>query len=309
MAVAVKPRQVGTVFEVPHKEIDRFPDQPRHYFSLVAIQRLADSIREDGQKDPVSLVPAYGKRKDGVKYFLVDGERRWRACGLIDRPLRAIIAPLSNANTKDHYLASAVANFHREGHTPMEIAKTVHRLMNEYKKTWAEVTRMTGMTEPTLRKYLDLMDLDPMLQFKFEPQAPRNERLPLSVGSELSRLPTDEQRQIIKEIKGKRTDVAREIIRRHCEKVEGDGKVVLRAKRGRRRRPSDDAEVVTSKVERILGDLGFLLREVGEVRLRTALAGRALGKNAGLAGLAEQICQEATAWRKMVESSLPVEVG
>ena len=63
--------------EVPVDLIDPSPQQPRTKFDDGGLQELADSIRNNGVLQPVLLRPAPGGR-----YFLIAGERRWRASRL-----------------------------------------------------------------------------------------------------------------------------------------------------------------------------------------------------------------------------------
>ncbi|MCE9628859.1 MAG: ParB/RepB/Spo0J family partition protein [Candidatus Vogelbacteria bacterium] len=301
-----KPKQVGVIWEIDPSVIDHFPDQPRKHFGLVALQNLGNSMKTDGQKDPIIVCAAYGKRNKGIEYFLVDGERRWKSAKEVKILLKAIVISVKDA--KEHYLASATANFHREPHTEMEIAKVVQRFLTEYDMKWPEIVRRLGIGEQTLKKYLELLDLPYELQQKFQPNTPRDQRLPISVASELSRLPKEEQLSLVPRIKGKRADEAREIIRRSYTEVEARGGEVKRAARGRDRRPSDDIELVTTRIARIIADMKFLTEQIAPERLRKALAGRNLGNNVGLVSELGDICTGAATLRTKVRAAMPDDV-
>src|SRR4051812_42800813 len=68
-------RARGAALEVPIESIEPNPQQPRHAFDDEALKDLADSIREHGVLQPLIV-----KRNDADNgYYLIAGERRWRA--------------------------------------------------------------------------------------------------------------------------------------------------------------------------------------------------------------------------------------
>lgn len=107
---------------LPTDSIMPNPNQPRIFFDSKKMKSLTASIKEVGQKIPIVLerVPTL------PKLLIVDGERRWRACTALGRPVKAIIRPETNPTAR--LLDSAIANFGREGHTAFEVALTLKRL-------------------------------------------------------------------------------------------------------------------------------------------------------------------------------------
>ena len=71
---------VSQVRRIPRNQIRRFPDQPRSYFDAKDMGDLAASIEEIGQQTPIVVKAITGDPKHGFE--LVDGERRWIACGM-----------------------------------------------------------------------------------------------------------------------------------------------------------------------------------------------------------------------------------
>jgi len=88
------------------------------------LKRLAESIREIGQKTPGAVRPI----QDGQYQFeLIDGERRWRACRMIGKGVfRAEVVNVPS--TEAQFIHSAVANFCQEPHTLLETARTIEKM-------------------------------------------------------------------------------------------------------------------------------------------------------------------------------------
>src|ERR1051326_7161455 len=109
------------------KTIRPFPGQPRTHFDQEELRALAESIREVGQQAPIS-VRALAHPENGVRYELIDGERRLRACKLIK--LRSISAVVRKSGGKERQFAESVAsNFCRAEHTVMESALALERMI------------------------------------------------------------------------------------------------------------------------------------------------------------------------------------
>lgn len=83
----------------------------RNDFEMGDIQALALSISQHGQQEP-ALVRRIKDMGDGVEYEVIFGNRRWKACTLINKPLKAIVRSLSNA---DAAIAQQEENKNREG--------------------------------------------------------------------------------------------------------------------------------------------------------------------------------------------------
>lgn len=105
------------IVEVDPNKVKPFDKQPREYFDEAAMIRLRASIDAIGQLTPAKIK----KLKNG--WQLVDGERRWRACKELGIKLRAEVVTVKN--TSEQKIFSGVANFGREGHTPIEIARYI----------------------------------------------------------------------------------------------------------------------------------------------------------------------------------------
>ena len=157
----------STRAEEEHDSIKRLPiakvepreNQPRTLFDEEALAELAESIREYGLIQPVTV-----RKLDSGYYQLIAGERRWRAArmaGLNEIPARIIEA--------DDRLATELAlveNLQREDLNPVEEAQGYRTLMEEYGLTQDEAAQRVGKSRPAVANALRLLSLAPeVLQF------------------------------------------------------------------------------------------------------------------------------------------------
>jgi ParB family chromosome partitioning protein len=125
-------------------------DQPRKAFDNGTLLELAMSIRERGVLEPIVVRP-----KPDNTYEIVMGERRWRAAqmaGLTQIP--AIVRELSDEDASTDAL---LENFQREDLNPVERAKAIKKLLDFM--SWEKCLKTLGVSDSTMRRYLDLLDL------------------------------------------------------------------------------------------------------------------------------------------------------
>ncbi|MHB1158445.1 MAG: ParB/RepB/Spo0J family partition protein [Phycisphaerales bacterium] len=138
------------------------PHQPRQAFDQEALQRLAESIRQDGLMQPIVVRPP---RKEGhpklnggtARYEIVAGERRWRAgqlAGLSQLP--AIVRDLSDQQMAEWAL---IENLQREDLNPMERAEAFRGLIDQFGLSHEQVADRVGVERPTISNTLRLLDL------------------------------------------------------------------------------------------------------------------------------------------------------
>jgi ParB family chromosome partitioning protein len=127
------------------------PHQPRKKFSTEKIKDLAESLKETGMIQPVVVY-----REDN-KYYLIVGERRWRAAQYLNwNKIPAIIKDMIH----DDILVSAlVENIQREDLNPIEIAEGIEVLMLQMGLTQERASERLGMNRSTLTNYLRLLKL------------------------------------------------------------------------------------------------------------------------------------------------------
>jgi ParB family transcriptional regulator, chromosome partitioning protein len=137
--------------EIEIDEIYPNPYQPRKKFSTERIKELADSLKETGLIQPVVVY------KDSDKYYLMVGERRWRAAQYLKwKKIPAIVKDLS----QDHIIIGAlVENIQREDLNAIEVAEGIELLIKEMNITQEQASERLGMNRTTLTNYLRLLKL------------------------------------------------------------------------------------------------------------------------------------------------------
>lgn len=190
---------VREVLMVPCRKVRPFDGQPRQYFKKSSLQELADSIAEVGQVTP-ALVRRLDTLEDGYEFELIEGERRFRACIMLDRPLKVEVDIDTKNDRKLQYKKSVAANFGREGHTPIESARAIKKL-REDGETIKSVADIMGKSMGWVNQYSNLLKLDPQVITLLEPQHTEEEKLiPVSIGFMLVEVPMPYQLHLAKRI-------------------------------------------------------------------------------------------------------------
>ena len=133
-------------------DIARNPNQPRKYFDPEAIAQLAESIRQYGVLNPLTV-----RRSPSGGYELVAGERRLRAArvaGLNDVPCLVIAA-----DNEDSSAIALVENLQRRDLDFFEEAYGFKRLIDQYGLTQEEAARKVGKTQSAVANKLRLLRL------------------------------------------------------------------------------------------------------------------------------------------------------
>lgn len=138
------------------------PDQPRRIFDVEKLQQLAVSIKEHGQRVPGEVTRISGRKKK-PRYQIVYGERRWRACQLIQSTYRATLAE-HYASSADRLEAQIVENESSEPLSVMERARGFAQLCKEKGYTVDELSRRIGLHFTTVYAYMRCMRLEESLQ-------------------------------------------------------------------------------------------------------------------------------------------------
>lgn len=142
---------------LPISRVEPREEQPRVNFDEASLGELAESIREYGMIQPITV-----RRLASGYYQIIAGERRWRAArmaGLKEVPVRVIEA--------DERLATELAlveNLQREDLSPIEEAQGYKTLMEVYGMTQDEAAKRVGKSRPTVTNALRLLSLAPEVQ-------------------------------------------------------------------------------------------------------------------------------------------------
>ena len=148
---------LGAIGELLINTIEVNPFQPRTHFNETALNELADSIKELGVIQPITV------RKLGYdKYQLISGERRFRASQLAG--LKKIPAYIRVANDKEMLEMALVENIQREDLDAIEIALSYKLLQVECNLTQEKLSERVGKKRSTVSNYLRLLNLNPIVQ-------------------------------------------------------------------------------------------------------------------------------------------------
>ncbi|MCB0377621.1 MAG: ParB/RepB/Spo0J family partition protein [Bdellovibrionales bacterium] len=130
-----------------------FPNktQPRKDFHKEPLQELADSIKEQGLLQPITV-----RKKDG-KYEIIAGERRWRASQLAG--LHEVPAIVKDVDDRKSMELALIENLQRENLNPVEEALGYQLLMDDYDLSQQEVAKKVGKNRTTVTNSLRILTL------------------------------------------------------------------------------------------------------------------------------------------------------
>ena len=139
---------------LPIEKVEPRADQPRNVFDQEALMELAESIRQFGMIQPITV-----RKLDSGYYQIIAGERRWRAArmvGLRDVPVRVI-----EADDKRAMELALVENLQREDLNAIEEAKGYRSLIEDYGMTQEEASQSIGKSRSAIANSLRLLNLTP----------------------------------------------------------------------------------------------------------------------------------------------------
>src|SRR3990167_1088726 len=170
--------------QIPIEFLQRSRFQPRTDFNAQALQELADSIREQGIVEPIIVRPL-----DKTRFEIIAGERRWRAAQLAGLSEVPCIA----RHYSDHDAAEVtlIENIQREGLNPIEEARALQCLLDEFHYTHDEIAKSIGKSRTKITNALRLLQLDTEVQ-----QWLIEKKLTEGHGKALAGLPMSMQRKV-----------------------------------------------------------------------------------------------------------------
>lgn len=133
------------------------PTQPRTQFDEEALDELADSIRQLGVIQPVTVK----KGADG-KYVIISGERRWRAAQRAD--LKRLPVYIRDVDDENLHAMALVENIQRQDLNAIEIALGMQRLIDECHLTQDALSEKVGKKRSSVSNYLRLLKLPDEVQ-------------------------------------------------------------------------------------------------------------------------------------------------
>jgi len=143
---------------LPVDLLQRSPYQPRSDFNKEALAELADSIRAQGVIQPIIVRPA--AKRD--RYEIIAGERRWRAAQLAG--LQEVPAVVRRMDDQTALCLSLIENIQREDLNPLEQARALSRLQEEFGLTHEAVAGAVGRSRSSVTNLLRLLELEPQVR-------------------------------------------------------------------------------------------------------------------------------------------------
>jgi len=143
----------GDVQKIDINKIYTNPNQPRKNFDKESLNELAESIRVHGLIQPIIV----NRMENG--YMIIAGERRFRAskiCGL--KEIEAIVKEYTNKQVAE---IAIIENLQREDLNPVEVAKGIKQLMEEYGLTQEKVAERLGKSRSAIANSLRILSLYP----------------------------------------------------------------------------------------------------------------------------------------------------
>lgn len=147
----------SSINEVPVEKIKANPNQPRREFSETSLEELAESIRQIGIIQPITL----RQMEDGT-YQIIAGERRWRASQMAE--LNSVPAYVRTADDEKMMQMALVENIQREDLNAIEIALAYQNLIEQYHLTQDKLSEKIGKNRATIANYLRLLKLPAQVQ-------------------------------------------------------------------------------------------------------------------------------------------------
>ena len=140
------------VLELDINKVSPNVNQPRTSFSDESIEELADSIKEIGIIQPITV------KDNGEYYEIVTGERRWRAARVagLDK-IPAIVVTYDELKSVE---AALIENVQREDLNPVDEAKTYKRLADEFGLKQEDIAKKVGKSRVTITNAIRLLNLD-----------------------------------------------------------------------------------------------------------------------------------------------------
>lgn len=148
---------LGNIAMIRIDQIEANPFNPRTHFEEEALQELADSIKEHGIIQPLTV-----RKVDVDKFQLISGERRFRASQLAG--LEEVPAYIRLANDQAMLEMALVENIQREDLNAIEVALSYQRLIDECSLTQEQLSQKLAKSRSSITNFLRLLKLPAAVQ-------------------------------------------------------------------------------------------------------------------------------------------------
>ena len=146
---------------LPISQVENCASQPRKQFDPDALADLADSIREHGIIQPLTV-----RKLQSGYYQIIAGERRWRAARMAG--LDQVPAIVIEADDRKAMELAMIENLQREDLNPIEEAEGYRQLMEQYNLTQEETAQRVGKSRSVVANALRLLNLCPPVRAMVE---------------------------------------------------------------------------------------------------------------------------------------------
>lgn len=154
-----KAKSAGEIYLLAQESIVPNPNQPRIRFDYDELEGLAQSIRQNGILQPVTVRPIEDNR-----FELVSGERRLRAARLVG--MTKIPAIITEIDEKKSAIFSLIENLQRQNLDFFEEAEAIERLISDFAMSQEEIGKRLGKAQSTLSNKLRLLKLPEETRYK-----------------------------------------------------------------------------------------------------------------------------------------------
>ena len=152
-------KSTAEIYNIPQAMIVPNPNQPRKRFDYDELENLAQSIRENGILQPITV-----RKREDNKYELVSGERRLRAARLVG--MVKIPSIVINIDDKNSAMFSIIENLQRQSLDFFEEAEAIEKLVGEYAMSREEVAQKLGLAPSTVSNKLRILRLPEEMRFE-----------------------------------------------------------------------------------------------------------------------------------------------
>lgn len=152
----VKTEVTAEIANIPIKEVITNPDQPRKDFDAKTLIELSQSIRENGVIVPITV------NKQGDKYIIIAGERRFRAAKMIG--LKEIPAYIRVVTEAQQMQMALIENIQREDLNAIEIALSLQALLDQTGYSKEQLGKKLGKSRASISNYVRLLQLPAEIQ-------------------------------------------------------------------------------------------------------------------------------------------------
>ena len=152
-------KSTAEIYNIPQAMIVPNPNQPRKRFDYDELENLAQSIRENGILQPITV-----RKREDKKYELVSGERRIRAARLVG--MVKIPSIVINIDDKNSAMFSIIENLQRQSLDFFEEAEAIEKLVGEYAMSREEVAQKLGLAPSTVSNKLRILRLPEEMRFE-----------------------------------------------------------------------------------------------------------------------------------------------